>query len=594
MVLLALILIARMTYLQVFSHDHFTTLSHNNRVNIVPIPPTRGLIFDRNGVLLAQNTPSFTLEITPERVADIDATVAALSKLIEISERDISRFRKFLQQKRRFESVPLRFQLNEEEAARFSVNRHRFPGVDIKARLSRYYPMGDLVAHSVGYVARINVKELQQLTDPSNYSGTTHYGKTGVERYYEKLLHGRVGYEKIETNAQGRVLRTLERIPPVPGSDLYLTIDINLQAIAKDALDGHRGAIVALEPGSGEVLALISTPTFDPNLFVNGIDQESYDALQFSRDQPLFNRAMRGQYPPGSTVKPFLGLAALEQNIIEASTQIFCPGWFKLESDERRYRDWKRRGHGHTSLLKAIRESCDVYFYNLALRLGIDRMHDFMSLIGFGHVTGIDISGELAGLMPSRQWKRKTHRQPWYIGESLITAIGQGFTLATPLQLAAASAVLANRGMRMQVHMLRATQSQHDARKVMREPVVVGQVPVQEPANWDFIVEAMRSVVHSPRGSAFRIGRDAPYQIAGKTGTAQVFGMKADEKYVSADIAERLRDHALFIAFAPVDEPRIAVAVVVENGGGGGSVAAPIARKVLDAYLLSSPAGFTP
>lgn len=582
--LLAVIALGRLIYLQVVSHDYFTTLSNKNRVDIVPIAPTRGLIFDRNGTLLAQNLPSFSLEITPERVADLPATLASLRRIVDISDANIEGFYDRYKQKRRFEAIPLRLRLSDEEVARFAANRHRFPGVEIAARLMRDYPLGSVGVHAIGYIGRIDRDELQRL-DLANYSGTSHIGKTGIERYYEGILHGSVGYQTVETNAQGRVIRVLERSLPTPGSNLYLTLDADLQRTAEAALGDHRGAAIAIVPATGEILAFASTPGFDPNPFVNGIDKSEYDRLALSKDHPLFNRALRGQYPPGSTVKPFIGLAGLEHNVIGVRDQTFCPGWYALEGENRRYRDWKRQGHGVTTLTKAIAESCDVYFYDLAYTLGIDNMHRFMSRFGFGRRTGIDVAGEVAGLMPSRDWKRANHHMPWFPGETVITGIGQGFTLVTPVQLAVATATLANRGLPLRPRLAYAIQNPDSQELNILEPIHEDAVRISRSANWENIIDALTQAVHTPQGTAFGIGRNAPYRIAGKTGTAQVFGLDQEAEYVEEDVAIRLRDHALFIAFAPVDDPRLAVAVIVENGGSGATTAAPVARTILDHFL---------
>ena len=585
-IVLLLVLVTRLTDLQILQHDTFSMLSDKNRVHIRALPPTRGLIFDRNGVLLAENLPSHSLELVTERIDDLDATIAALRELIDISDEDIRRFKKRLKRKRRHESVSLRNRLSDEEVARFAVNRHRFPGVDTVARLYRHYPLGKLGVHALGYVGRISEQELQRV-DAANYEGTDFIGKTGVEKFYEDLLHGEVGVERVETNAQGRTLRVLRRSPPAPGLNLYLSLDSSLQRVAETALGDNNGAVVAIDPDDGSVLALASTPAFDPNLFVAGIDSERYGALRDSPEQPLFNRALRGRYPPGSTVKPFIGLAGMEYGLIDPNVSTYCQGWYMLDGDERKYRDWKKTGHGPMDLSGAIVQSCDVYFYDLALTLGIDRLSQFMEPFGFNDLTGIDVSGELAGLIPSRAWKRRARREPWYPGETLITGIGQGFFLVTPLQLATATATLAKRGLQLRPRILAATEDPNTGERVWLPAVRNTTVPVTDPANWDYIIRAMTRVVHGPRGTARGIAKGAPYKIAGKTGTAQVFGIKQDEKYVEEDIAKKLRDHALFVGFAPVDEPRIAVAVVVENGGSGGAVAAPIARKVMDHYLAS-------
>ena len=576
---------ARLVYLQIVNHETYTTLSRNNRVKLVPVAPTRGLIYDRNGVLLAENVPSFSLEVVPEQVEDMDATLAGLRELVEIEDAEIARFKKVLRKTRRFESIPLRYRLDEKEVARISVNRHRFPGVDIQARLIRRYPQGRLAAHVVGYVAAIDEEELSNL-DASNYSATSHIGKTGIEKAYEKLLHGQVGMQQAEINARGRTLRVLTQEDPVPGRDLHLSLDVNLQALADAALGDYRGSVVALDPNNGDVLALVSKPTFDPNLFVTGVPTKIYNKLTRSRAQPLFNRAIRGQYPPGSTVKPFIGLAGLEYAVTSDGHPLFCPGWFTIKGDERRYRDWRKEGHGTTNLDKAITESCDVYFYDLAQTLRIDRIHEFMARFGFGQVTGIDLQGERTGINPSRAWKNRVHRQPWFPGETVITGIGQGFTLTTPLQLANSTAVLAMRGERHTPRLLRPPERADG--KALESVEEDGAEPVilKNPAYWISVHQAMRHVVHGPRGTARASGHNARFEIAGKTGTAQVFGIGEDEEYEAEKLDKRLHDHSLFIAFAPADKPRIAVAVVAENAGSGSAIAAPIARKVIDYYLI--------
>lgn len=585
---LVALVVVRLIYLQIIYHEHYATLSQNNRITLAALPPGRGLIYDRNGVVLAQNLPAYSLEIVPEQVPDLDATLVALSEIVALTDADIKRFRKALAQKRSAKGVPLRFRLSEEEVARFAVNRPRFPGVDVAAGLSRHYPLGALGVHAIGYVGRINEDELDDL-DTSNYSGTSHIGKTGVEKSYEEILHGRVGFEQVETNAQGRRLRVLETTPPQAGQNLHLNLDARLQAVAEQALGQNRGAVVALDPRDGSVLAFASMPGYDPNPFVNGIDSKSYEALHNSPDQPLYNRALRGAYPPGSTIKPFIGLAGLEMKEITLDQNVFCAGFYTLKGQAHQYRDWKHGGHGSVSLDKAIVESCDVYFYTLAHALGIDRLHDFLTRFGFGAKTGIDVTGELEGLMPSPEWKRRVHNQPWYPGETLIAGIGQGYTLVTPLQLAVATATLANRGMRWRPALVKASEDSvsHALTPLAGEPLE--HVPIVNPAHWQSVVDAMVRVVHSEHGTARKIGLDAQYTIAGKTGTAQVFGVKQDEKYVQANVAERLRDHALFIAFAPADDPRIAVAVIVENGSHGSTAAAPVARQVMDRYFLDNP-----
>ncbi|HXH02327.1 MAG TPA: penicillin-binding protein 2 [Candidatus Competibacteraceae bacterium] len=587
-VLALLILMGRMAYLQVLNHELFTTLSESNRVKLQPLPPSRGLIYDRNGVLLADNLPSYRLEITPEQVEDMDVILDELRRRIPISDQDIGRFRKLVKRTPAYNGVPLRFGLSDREVAALAVDLHRFPGVEIKADLTRYYPMGKHAAHIVGYVGRIDEKELQRI-DPGEYAGSTHIGKIGVERSYEDVLRGRVGYQQVETNAQGRVLRVLEKIPPVPGKNLYLTIDTRLQAVAEQALEGHNGAVVALDPRNGEVLAMVSQPSYDPNPFVNGIDSLTYTALNTSPDRPLFNRALRGVYPPGSTVKPAIGLAGLELGVTDRNRSVFCPGLYRLPGQEHKFRDWKRGGHGRTNLDKAITESCDVYFYDLANNMGIDRLHDYLDQFSLGKPTGIDLLGEKPGLLPSPEWKRKAHKQPWYAGETLIAGIGQGYMLTTPLQLAQMTATLANRGKHFKPRLLYATQDQGTQQITPEAPRPLPDIAVKEIRNWDYVIAGMVNVVHGPTGTAKKIAVDLPYRIAGKTGTAQVFSLGQDEKYDATKLAKELQDHALFVAFAPAEAPRIAVAVIAENGGGGSATAAPIARKIMDAYLRELP-----
>lgn len=584
-ILLLLVLIARMVYLQIYSHEHYTTLSQNNRVNIVPVGPTRGLIFDRNGKVLAENIPTFTLELIPEKIENLEETIERLKPIVKLTEDDIELFYKAKKRSSSFRSIPLRFQLNEDEVARFSVRQHRFPGVELNAHLTRHYPNGEVAVHALGYVGRINEAELEKL-DATDYKATTHIGKLGIEKQYEDYLHGTVGYRKVETNARGRVLRVLEEQLPVPGEDVHLTLDLDVQKVAEDGLRGRRGALVAIDPKTGGVIALASMPGFDPNLFVNGIDSKNYRALSSSQERPLFNRAIKGRYPPGSTLKPFIGLAGLEYDVVHQGTNIDCRGWYQLKNDEHKYRDWKRSGHGLMTLHSAIRESCDVYFYDMALHLGIDRIYEFNNYFGFGKATGIDIPGETRGILPSREWKRRIKNEAWYPGETLITGIGQGFNVSSPIQLAVGTAVLANHGLHIQPHLGLAVRPDKDSDLIYFEPEVIGTVPIVNKSNWDYMFDSMEAVVHGARGTARRIGKDAQFKIAGKTGTAQVYGIAQGEKYDKENLADRLRDHALFIAFAPVDDPQIAVAAIVENGESGGGVTAPIVRAVLDAYLL--------
>ena len=584
--LLAIIFV-RLVFLQVINYEHFATLSNNNRVNIFPLPPTRGLIYDRNGHLLAQNMATFSLEVVSERAIDIKGSIEELKKIIAINDDDIERFEKLLSRKRPYESIPIRQHLTEDEVAHFSVDRYRFPGFEIEARLSRHYPMGKLASHAIGYVGRIDEEDLKQL-DESKYRGTTHTGKIGIEKSYEDILHGTVGVQQAESNAMGRILRVLEQTLPRSGNNIFLHLDVRLQAAAEQAFGDFKGSLIAIDPRTGGILALVSMPTYDPNLFVNGIDSKTYNALSTSPTKPLFNRALRGQYPPGSTIKPLFALAGLEYNEATPDRSVYCPGWYKLkDNDDRTYRDWKKGGHGHVDMHDAIMQSCDVFFYDLALQLGIDRIHEFMSRFGFGIKTGIDVGGELSGLLPSREWKRRVHNDNWYKGETLITGIGQGFNLTTPLQLAHSVSILANRGKIFPPRMVRSFQEPDNNEMHELTAKSTGQVVIKNQNHWEFIIKSMIDVANSPQGTAWTASHTAKYLIAGKTGTAQVFSLKEDEKYDASKIAAKLRDHALFVSFAPANEPSIAIALIVENAGGGGANAAPIARKVMDIYFES-------
>jgi penicillin-binding protein 2 len=580
-----LLVVVRLIHLQVDQHEHFSVLSQDNRVKVQPLPPSRGLIYDANGVVLADNHPSFALEITIEKVGDLEATIEELGRLIRIEPQDRVRFERQKRARMRFQGVPIRLNLTEAEVARFAVEAHRFPGVEIRADLVRTYPLGEHTAHVLGYVGRINEQDLARI-DKSNYAGSHFIGKGGVEKAHEALLHGQVGYQQVEVNARGRVIRTLESRPPVSGADLHLYLDIGLQQAAKEALGDERGAVVAIDPRNGGVLALVSNPSFDPNLFVEGISQTDYRALLNSPDKPLFNRAVRGQYPPGSTIKPFVGLAGLASGITTSRRTTYCPGHFSLPGHSHRFRCWRRGGHGAQNLEQAVVQSCDVYFYDLAHRMGIDRLSGFLSDFGFGAVTGIDVSGELGGLMPSREWKQRVRKQPWYPGETLIVGIGQGSFLATPLQLAAATAAVANHGHVIQPRVARAAQAPGES-FAESLPLVSHSIELGDTHQWDEIVDAMAKVVEGGSGTARRI-RSTEYRIAGKTGTSQVFSLGQGQAYNAARLPKHLKDHALFVAFAPVEDPRIAIAIIVENGGGGGSTAAPLARQIMDAYLGGS------
>ncbi len=587
--LLLAALVARMYHLQVNQHEYHSTLSENNRVHVQPIPPGRGRIYDRNGVVLAENRPSFSLNITRERIPSLDDTFELLKSLMELSDEDIERSRRRLAQARRpFESVPVMFELTDEQIARIAVNQFRLPGVEVQASFVRHYPLAEHFAHAVGYVGRINEQELRRI-DPVAYAGTHYIGKTGVERFYENLLHGTVGYEEVETNARGRVLRVLKRTEPHSGKDLTLHLDARLQAVAEHALGNRRGAVIAIEPETGGVLAFVSQPGFDPNLFVTGISFSAYGALRDSPDQPLFNRVLRGQYPPGSTIKQMVALAGLDAGVVTRTSRVFDPGFYQLPNHSHKYRNWNRSGDGWVDMRRAVARSNDTYFYDLAHKLGIDRMHDYMTRFGIGTRVSIDMFEEAEGLMPSRDWKRNARRQPWYPGETLITGIGQGYMLSTPLQLAHSAALIANRGVWRKPRMLMHAEGEPPDESGTPEDVVL-----RNPADWDFIIASMEDVMHAEHGTARAAGARAPYRMAGKTGTAQVVAIAQGEKYDSKALQERHRDHALFVGFAPIDNPRIAVAVMVENGESGGRVAAPVARELFDAWLVDKePVEFT-
>jgi len=584
-VALIALLFLRLAYIQIVNYRHFATLSQENRVKPVPIPPVRGTIFDRNGVVLAQNYPVLTLEVIPDQVDDMGELLKELGKIVTLNERDLKLFARQLRERPRFESLTLRTHLTDEEAARFAVVRHRWNGAELRARLQRHYPQGTLAVHAIGYVGRINEDEMENI-DKNAYRGTQHIGKLGIEQSYEDTLLGTVGFEKVETDAHGRAIRVLERIAPVAGRHLHLSLDARMQAIAEQALGNFKGVAIAMDPKTGAVLTFASTPTYDPNPFVNGIDPDSYAALRDSKDKPLLNRALNGQYAPGSTIKSFLGLAALDAGENPAK-QIVCPGWYSLPGSSHRFRCWKKAGHGTVDLHTAVVQSCDVYFYRLAVTLGIDRLNTYLAGHGFGSPTNVDIRGESKGALPKPEGKQR-RGQPWQPGETVITGIGQGAILITPLQLATAMSGIATRGLRPQPRLVQAVEDPTTKVRTPLEQSPKAPSGNYTPEQFEIMVHNLTDVVHGEGGTARGIGWNAPYKIAGKTGTAQVKGVGQAESYVESRTAEHLRDHALFIAFAPVDDPQIAVAVIVENGGHGGSVAAPIARKLMDQYLVGS------
>ena len=578
------VLAARMAYLQVVLHEKYQDLSENNRIQLRPVAPTRGLIYDRNGVLLAENIPSYSLTLVKERVNNVDETLAYLKTLIDISPREEKLFRKLLKQNRRpYQAIAIKHKLDEKEIAQVMVNRYYLPGIDVEARLVRHYPEGDTSVHALGYVGRINQKEEKNL-DRKQYSATKHIGKLGIERHYEKELHGQVGYQKVETNARGRILRVIEQEDPIPGEDLVLHLDQRLQSAAAKAMKGYRGAVVAIDVSNGGILVQYSNPSYNPNAFVTGISYSEYSDLRNDPDLPLFNRAIRGQYPPGSTLKPFLGLSFLEAKAVTWEYEIKDKGWYQLENDERYYRDWKRRGHGKVKLFDAIMESCDTYFYNGAYRTTVDKISPFLAKFGFGQNMTMDVPNALSGLLPDREWKKKKRRRSWYAGDTLNLGIGQGFMLTTPMQLATATAVLAAKGKWHTPRLM--------ARLGNRPPEMnsnkLADIVLRDDDDWERMFDAMAAVITGPRGTARALRRNLTFKMAGKTGTAQVVSIAQNEEYDSEALAERNRDHALFIAFAPVENPAIAIAVIVENGESAGRTAGPIAKAVLKEYLLGA------
>lgn len=573
----------RYVYLQLISYEEFTVRSINNQVRIVPVPPNRGLIYDRRGRTVAENLPAYRLELVPERVGDLEQTIAELGRLVDLPDDAYEKFTENRKRYRVFDSVPLKFNLTEKEVARFSVDRHRFNGVEIVPYLARYYPYGELLTHVLGYVGRLDVDDLNRV-DEGNYRGTTHIGKSGIERYYEDQLHGVNGIEKIETNAQGRKLSVLERQSPVHGDDLILALDVQVQQAAWDALGDRPGAVVAIDPNDGSVLAMVSKPAFDANLFVHGISSEDYRNILNAPGRPLFNRTLLGGYEPGSTLKPFVGLAGLELGIVTAEDRVFSNGQYFLPGVSRPFRDWRRGGHGWVNMQSALEQSVNTYFYQLALDMGIDRMHDYLAQFGFGTQTGLDLMGENSGVLPSRDWKRGQYSEPWYPGETIIAGIGQGFNVVTPVQLANAVATLANGGRRFEPRLLYAAKHAGNQQADKIQAPIGLQIPVNSPANWDVVREGMHRVVHGEKGTARAIRPESGYEMAGKSGTAQVAAQAADED-MDETTATHLRHHALFIAYAPYQNPSIVVAAVVEHGGGGSREAAPVARAVIDAWL---------
>lgn len=579
-----LFLMARYVYLQVVSHEEFTTRSTNNRVKVVSVPPNRGLIYDRRGRPLAENRPAFQLQVIPEKAGDLAVTFSRLGTLVDLPDDVVERFETTRQRYRHFDGVPVKFDLSEAEVARFSVNRHLFAGVDVVPYLARHYPQGELLTHVLGYVSRIDADDLRSI-DAEDYRGTTHIGKSGIESFYESRLHGSSGLEKVETNVQGRVLKVLEREDPQHGQDLILSLDLTVQQAAWDALGERPGAILAIDPRDGSVLAMVSKPAFDPNLFVHGIGSADYARILGDPSRPLFNRALQGGYEPGSTFKPFIGLAGLELGMIEPHQRVFSNGYYYLSGQERPFRDWKRGGHGWVNVRSALEQSVNTYFYSLAYELGIDRIHNYLSQFGFGEPTGLDLFGENSGILPSRDWKRGRFSEPWYPGETVISGIGQGFNVITPIQLTVALSALVNGGKLFSPRLLLASKPAGDAQAVISKAPVVRQIPVVDEENWAAVRDGMRLVIHGEFGTARSIRPGGDWELAGKSGTAQVVTQEENDAASQRDVAAHLRNHALFMAYAPFDDPLIVVAAIVEHGGGGSREAAPVARAVVDAWL---------
>ena len=592
--LLATVLVSRLLWLQIKRYDHFTDLAQGNRVRVEPLPAPRGMIYDRTGAVLAENRPAYQLELVREQVKDLEATLEGLVGIGVLEPDDLDFVRRAIRSRRAFDSVPIRLRLSEEDMARFALHRHRFPGVDIRTRLARHYPQGETAVHAVGYVGTLSESDLQRV-DREEYAGVSTIGKIGVEGTFEDALRGRNGSRQIMVNAQGRSVdretvldEPLRTIAANPGADLYLTLDLEVQRVAEQAVQGQRAAIIALDPRNGEVIALVSRPGFDPNSFARGLTRAEFAALNEDPDRPLFNRALRGTYPPGSTIKPVVALAGLEHGLVTPTTTRACPGWYSLPGSSHRFRDWKRSGHGSVALIEAVAQSCDIYFYALAAQLGVERLHEFLVRFGLGGPTGLDVGGEKSGLLPSTAWKRSAFKraaqQVWFPGETVIFGIGQGYMTSTPMQLAQMTSVLAMRGASHRPRLVRALRDPVTRVETPVPPAPLPTVRLRDPADWDVAVQGMVAVMQG--GTASRAAAGAEYSIAGKTGTAQVFSIAQNARYDESAISERLRDHAWFIAFAPVEAPRIAVVVLVENGRSGSGTAAPIARSVMDAYLL--------
>ena len=586
MLLVSLILILRLFNLQVTKHDYYLEEALGNQMQNLPITPIRGDILDRNGKILATNEFSYILTITPEKVTNLNETLIGLEIRDLITYDDIKKFNKKLSRFKKFHNIPLKFNLSESSVASFLVE-NQLPGVEVEPYFHRVYPYGESSAHLIGYVSSMS-KADKGIYDKKNYNGTNFVGKTGIEKQYEKLLHGQSGIKQIERNVAGRIVDTKIITPSIAGQDIYLNIDIDLQLKAESLLGDSRGVIALINVKDGSILSLVSTPSYNPNWFVNGISVERYNELSNNEDLPLFDRSIKGLYPPGSTIKPMVALAGLELNNITIKDSTFCPGYYKLNNYSRKFNDWKRTGHGKVDVIEAIAQSCDVFFYDLAFNMGIDQIHDSLSYFQFGKKTGIDLPGELGGILPSREWKKINKDEPWYRGETLITGIGQGFMTTSPLQLALATAAIANKGQLLMPQVMMHSQSKNGD-LFEEQNLKSNQIPIKDINNWELIIEAMKQTVYGKFGTAKRLNNKLKYSLAGKTGTAQVFGLDPEEEYIAENIEEKLRDHALFTGFAPIEDPQVAIAIIVENAGSGSSKAAPLAKELLDEYFIKNP-----
>lgn len=587
-VILIAILIANLYNLQIKRFEDYRTRSNDNRIKLVPIAPTRGLIYDRNGIALAENRTIYQLELVPEKISNLKETIEQLRSVVDLNDDDIANFEKERKNSRRFTPIALKTKLTELQIARFAVNQYRFPGIEVKGYQRRYYPYGSALTHVVGYVSKINSQDLERLSANNqlqDYSATHDIGKQGIEKFYEELLHGKPGYEEVEVNSRGRVIRQLNEQPPQAGKDIYLTIDLKLQQYIEELLGNRRAAVVVSDPRDGGILAMVSSPSYDPNMFVDGISYADYQKLLTDPDRPLINRATQGTYPPASTVKPYIAVAALSEGVITPKTTLFDPGWWQLPNTDKRYRDWKRSGHGQLDVTRSLEQSADTFFYQVAYDMGIDRLSSWMNKFGYGEYSGIDIAEEYPGVMPTREWKMKRHKKQWYQGDTIPVGIGQGYWTATPIQMSKSLVTLINDGLVKTPHLLNATKINGKLVPYQqKENIHIGDI---NSGYWEIAKDGMYGVVSRPNGTARRVFAGTPYKAAGKSGTAQVFGLKKNEVYNAKKIAEHLRDHALFIGYAPYDDPKVAVSMILENGGGGGGNAGPIVRRILDHILLN-------